>query len=295
MGIVCLDIGGTSIKSGLLANGVMGQQKEVPTCANEGGAALLHRTAALVATYPGAQCVGVSTAGEVDAERGVIALADNIPGYTGLPVRDILEAKTGLPVALENDANAAALGEMQYGVAKGQAHFAMVCYGTGVGGALVINHGLYRGVSFSSGEFGGLITHPEAIVPGDAGSGTYERYASTTALVQAAAAVLPGVQTGRQVFAPANAPLLQKVVCTWLREVAFGLAGIIHCINPGAVVLGGGIMQEASILPQLQQVLAALIKPSFRDVHLLQARLGNTAALWGAGHLARQRMQEKGL
>lgn len=109
--------------------------------------------------------VGVSTAGEVDAGPGVIRLSDNIPGYTGLNPRQILEGELGLPVAVENDVNAAAAGEFAFGAARDEQDFLMVSYGTGVGGAVYTGGRLYRGRAGSAGEFGGLVTHPEAVDP----------------------------------------------------------------------------------------------------------------------------------
>ena len=107
MKISCIDIGGTYIKSGVLEDGVLTGVEETPTDGGGGARAMLSRVAQLVRQTPGVERVGVSTAGEVDARTGVIRLSDNIPGYTGLNPRQILEGELGLPVAVENDVNAA--------------------------------------------------------------------------------------------------------------------------------------------------------------------------------------------
>ena len=118
MKISCIDIGGTYIKSGVLEDGVLTGVEETPTDGGGGARAMLSRVAQLVRQTPGVERVGVSTAGEVDARTGVIRLSDNIPGYTGLNPRQILEGELGLPVAVENDVNAAAAGAFAFGAAR---------------------------------------------------------------------------------------------------------------------------------------------------------------------------------
>ena len=267
MKISCIDIGGTYIKSGVLEDGVLTGVEETPTDGGGGARAMLSRVAQLVRQTPGVERVGVSTAGEVDARTGVIRLSDNIPGYTGLNPRQILEGELGLPVAVEQD-------------------FLMVSYGTGVGGAVYIGGRLYRGRAGSAGEFGGLVTHPEAVDPARQGTGSYERYASTSALVARVTALYPALTTGRDIFAHLNDPTIKKEVDAWIREVACGIISLIHAFDPALVVLGGGIMGEPYILSQLERMAAPMVKPSFRGCRVVPAALGNNAGLMGAGYLA---------
>ena len=256
MKISCIDIGGTYIKSGVLEDGVLTGVEETPTDGGGGARAMLSRVAQLVRQTPGVERVGVSTAGEVDARTGVIRLSDNIPGYTGLnPRRD------------EQD-------------------FLMVSYGTGVGGAVYTGGRLFRGRAGSAGEFGGLVTHPEAVDPARQGTGSYERYASTSALVARVTALYPALTTGRDIFAHLNDPTIKKEVDAWIREVACGIISLIHAFDPALVVLGGGIMGEPYILSQLERMTAPMVKPSFRGCRVVPAALGNNAGLMGAGYLA---------
>ena len=288
MRIGCIDIGGTAIKSGILENGVLTGGAAQPTNAAAGGEAVLQQAAALAAAMPGIQRLGVGTCGEVDTKAGVIRLADNIPGYTGLPVRRILEQLTGLPVTVENDANAAAVGEAQFGAGQGLNDFLFVCYGTGVGGAILMDGKLYRGGSFSAGEFGGLITHSSAMRPGQVGTGSYEKYASVTALVNRAQAFDPALDNGRKIFACLQNPEVNALVQGWLAEVAAGLISLNHLFNPQAIVLGGGVMEQPWVLEQLKAHCEPNTKQSFRGMQLRSARLGNEAGLYGAGWLAQQ-------
>lgn len=231
MKISCIDIGGTYIKSGVLEDGVLTGVEETPTDGGGGARAMLSRVAQLVRQTPGVERVGVSTAGEVDARTGVIRLSDNIPGYTGLNPRQILEGELGLPVAVENDVNAAAAGEFAFGAARDEQDFLMVSYGTGVGGAVYTGGRLYRGRAGSAGEFGGLVTHPEAVDPARQGTGSYERYASTSALVARVTALYPALTTGRDIFAHLNDPTIKKEVDAWIREVACGIISLIHAFD----------------------------------------------------------------
>ncbi|MDL2324191.1 ROK family protein [Ruminococcaceae bacterium OttesenSCG-928-A16] len=248
---------------------------------------MLRTVAGIAAKYAGAQRIGVSTAGEVDAATGVIRYAANIPGYTGLPVKKLLQEMTQMPVALENDVNAAALGEMHFGAGKQDAltNFLMVNYGTGIGGAIVLNGALHYGMSGSAGEIGGLITHPEAVTS-EVGSGSYERYASTAALVRHTTRLSPKLNSGRAVFAAIGHRPVQMLVQRWIDEVAAGLVGAIHLLNPQAVVLGGGILSEEMVFSGIQKRVLPMLKPTFATTQIVRARLGGQASMYGAGLLA---------
>lgn len=246
---------------------------------------MLSRVAQLVRQTPGVERVGVSTAGEVDARTGVIRLSDNIPGYTGLNPRQILEGELGLPVAVENDVNAAAAGEFAFGAARDEQDFLMVSYGTGVGGAVYTGGRLYRGRAGSAGSSGGSSRIPRPWTRRGR-HGSYERYASTSALVARVTALYPALTTGRDIFAHLNDPTIKKEVDAWIREVACGIISLIHAFDPALVVLGGGIMREPYILGQLERMTAPMVKPSFRGCRVVPAALGNNAGLMGAGYLA---------
>lgn len=191
MTTIVLDIGGTAIKSGLYINGTLTDLKETPTEASQGGAHVTARAKEIIATYQQHtpfERIGISTAGQVDPVRGQIIYAnENIPGYTGTKLKEILEQEFHVPVAVENDVNAAAIGESVFGAGKNRSNFVCLTYGTGVGGAIFSGGKLYSGSSYSAGEFGAIVTHPEARkIEEDMFSGCYEKYASATALVKSA-------------------------------------------------------------------------------------------------------------
>lgn len=290
MNIAVLDIGGTSIKSGIYRNGILEEKKETPTEAYLGGAHVMEKAIEILKTYKDFDRIGISTAGQVDSQKGVIRYANsNIPGYTGTDVRGIISQTFGVPASVENDVNAAALGEAFYGAGKDFKDFLCLTYGTGVGGAIVIDKEIYTGDCFSAGEFGAMLVHPEDRNPEeDMFSGCYERYASTTALVKKVQKVFPELDNGRAIFARINEPEIQNLVDEWIDEIVYGLTSLIHIFNPPCIVLGGGIMKQEYILDKLQKKLYNNIMPSFRNVHIVTASLGNDAGMLGAVRIAEQ-------
>lgn len=286
MRIGALDIGGTNIKACLLEDGIAGSRGETPTLAKEPG--LLNRAAELLASLGDFDAIGVSTAGQVDPDTGVIRYAnENIPGYTGTDVKGFFENRLGKPTAVVNDVYAAALGEGTRGAAMGVPDYICLTYGTGIGGGVVLNGKPYYGRGASAGVMlGGLITHPEDIRPEDPFSGTYERFASTTALIAAAKKVDPSIENGRQLFARQEEPALRQVLNRWLEEVAAGICTLVHCYNIPCVLLGGGIMEQPLVFAGAKRLAEERLIPGFRGMTVRQAALGNMAGLYGAAYLA---------
>lgn len=285
--IAALDIGGTSIKSGFWDGKSMQDIREQDTNAKNGGCYVMERAKEILRGYSGFEAIGISTAGQVDSARGLIRYAnENIPGYTGMQVKEILEREFSVPVAVENDVNAAAVGEARFGAGKDQRDFLCITYGTGAGGAIVLDGSVYTGSTFSAGEFGGIVVHPEARRPGEPFSGCYEKYASTTALVRMALQYDRALDSGRKIFARIDEPKIQDIVNQWIDEIVYGLVSVIHIFNPSCIVLGGGVMAQPYIIRQVREKTYLEIMDSFRNVELRQAELGNQAGLLGAAFLA---------
>ncbi len=171
MKIIALDIGGTAVKSGLVDNGVLKEHRETPTPAAEGGQAVVALAKKLIAAYlpEGADGIGISTAGVVDSKSGSVLFAEDcIRGYTGIQVKALLEDAFSLPTAVENDLNAAAVGEAAFGAGKGCKSLFMRRLRhqrRRRGGA---DGRLYTGSHFGAGEFGHMVTHAGGLLCGAA-------------------------------------------------------------------------------------------------------------------------------
>lgn len=287
MRIAALDIGGTSIKSGIWNGQELVELKEWDTNAKNGGAYVVERIKEILHTYKPFEAIGISTAGQVNSKEGYIRYAnENIPGYTGTRLKDIVETEFKVPAAVENDVNAAALGEARFGAGKEFDDFLCITYGTGVGGAIVIKKQIYGGNNYSAGEFGGILIHPEDRMEGNPFSGCYEKYASATALVARAKEHDKSLITGREIFARIQEEEIRVIVDKWIDEIVHGLVTVIHIFNPPCVILGGGVMEQPYILEQVRKKTADRVMSSFRDVELKTAALGNRAGLMGASWLA---------
>lgn len=287
MSILALDIGGTAIKSGLLEeDGSFLLSAEHPSDAHRGGPFLMQRLYEIINLYSGYDRIGISTAGQVDSENGVIVFANqNIPDYTGMHVRDMVAERFHVPVFIENDVNCAALGEAFYGAGKEYSDFLCLTYGTGIGGAIIINHRLYKGYKGIAAEFGHMVTHANGLPCGCGLSGCYEQYASTKALVREAQKADKDCSSGRAIFAKlaeAKNIAAKAAVDHWIDEILIGLASLIHVFNPPCIVLGGGIMNEDYILNEISAKLPQHVMESCRDTAIKKASLGNKAGMLGA-------------
>lgn len=290
MAIMVLDIGGTAIKSALYRDGQLTDIKETPTQAAQGGSHVVERAKEIIKEYQkdySFERIGISTAGQVDPVRGEIIYAnENIPGYMGTKIKEIMEETFDVPTNVENDVNAAAIGEAVFGVGKLHKDFVCLTYGTGVGGAIFINGKLYAGSSYSAGEFGAIVTHPEERILGrDMFTGCYEKYASVTALVKSALGLDASLTNGRKIFERLDDPDVKAIVDHWIMEIIYGLTTVTHMLNPSCIILGGGVMEQPYVLERIREQLYQNIMSSYRHVAVEKAALGNRAGMLGAAVL----------
>ena len=288
MKFLVFDIGGTEIKYALCdENFVLSNKNSVPTNAFEGGKRIIERIVEIAKTFDGVDRIGISTAGQVDSEKGEIIFAtDSIPGYTGTKIKQIVETEIGVPCAVENDVNSAALGEAFFGAAKGENNFICLTYGTGIGGAIFLGGKLFKGNGCSAGEFGHFITHAGGKGCTCGGSGCYEAYASTSALVRAVKEKTGRDLNGREIFAEFDNPEIKAILDAWIDEIVVGLKGLVYIFNPSLIVVGGGIMSRKYITDEINSRLAAELMPSFRCAKVVKAQAGNDANLLGAAYIA---------
>lgn len=289
MNILALDIGGTAIKVAMVTSeGNILKSAEYPSGGKRGGPYVIDKVCEIISSYNGYDKIGISTTGQVDPKAGTIIFAnENIPDYTGMPVRDIISEKFKVPVAVENDVNAAALGEAHYGVGKQYKDFLCITYGTGIGGSIVIDQKVYRGSEGIAGEFGHIITHPDGLNCGCGQKGCYEQYASTTALVRMCRQEDLSLINGKVIFHELNNGnrRIKNIVDQWIDEVVLGLVSLIHIFNPRCLILGGGILDQEYIIKGIRNKLYGRIMISYTQVEVKKATLGNNAGVLGAVHL----------
>ncbi|MCH2111002.1 MAG: ROK family protein, partial [Polyangiaceae bacterium] len=251
--MIGVDFGGTSIKVALVEGGRILRSTDVPTPASEGPEAVLDaiaRGVLEIETNP--RSVGVAIPGEVDGE-GVCWGLPNVPGFRGVALNDGLTARLRCPVAVENDATTAALGEFKYGHGRNYPSFLMVTLGTGIGGGLVIGGELYPGSNGFGGEIGHINIDPSPDAPlcGCGKRGCVEAFAGTAALIREyqrnggplVSEIKPISEAAR-----AGDEAAKKTWHQMGRAVGLGLSGIQNTLDLNAIVFTGGISRSFDLL-----------------------------------------------
>jgi predicted NBD/HSP70 family sugar kinase len=283
---VCIDIGGTSIKYGVADE--TGNFQDTGVIATEvlekGIQQMLQKVIQIIDHYKSTYALrgaAISTAGIVEPDTGeILYAADHFPDYTGTKLKELIEEACGLPCSVENDVNAAGLGEYWQGAGQKAASLFCLTVGTGVGGCVIIDGKLLHGASNSAGEVGYLKI---------GGSATLEESASVSALVRTVAAAkhIPVQQLdGRKIFRMAKSgdAIAVTAIDRMVDHLAAGIANVCYVLNPQVVIIGGGIMSQKRYLKP--RIIAALQKkvlaPVFSRTRLSFARLQNEAGMTGA-------------
>lgn len=293
MNVLALDVGGTAIKSALISEGIIKREAQIPSDGKLGGPHVIENMMNIIDSYEDYDMIGISTTGQVDSEKGIIIYAnENVPNYTGSNLKKILEDKYQKKVFVENDVNAAALGEGFYGAAKNEKNFLCLTYGTGIGGSIVINKQIYKGSLGVAGEMGHIVTHINGLPCNCGQKGCYEQYASTTALIKEAKKLDPTITNGKLLFTKISNKdeLALHVLNQWIDEIIYGLVNLIHIFNPSCIILGGGIMEQPYIIESINNKISDRIMDSFKNVRIISAELGNLAGVYGMAAIANERM-----
>jgi len=259
--------------------------------------------------------VGVGAAGFVDAAGERVLFAPHL-SWRNEPLRERLEDRLGLPVHLDNDANATAWAELCFGAARGRRHVLCLTLGTGIGGALVIDGGVFRGAHGMAGEFGHLQVVPDGRRCECGNRGCWEQYSSGNALVREARELLeaespvavrlrelvegdPRRLTGPVVTQAAQegdraAQEILRGVGAWLGT---GVAGLVAAFDPELVVVGGGVSAAGDLLlgPAREALSRTLTGRGYRpEPPVVAAELGASAGMVGAASLVRGRLVPPG-
>lgn len=245
--------------------------------------------------------VSVVVPGTVNVADGVVVKAPNVPCLDGFRLAAALESELKWPVILENDANAAAIGELWRGAGQGYRSLICVTLGTGVGGGIILDGKLWRGVDGSAAEIGHIGVDPFAGVPCTCGSrGCLEVYASATAIVRMTREARPRYPksilhntedlTSQKVYEAGKAgdELAIEVFRRMGVYLGIGLASLINVLNPEIVVIGGGLSNGWDLFEKHmhQQVLERAFPIPARRVKIVRAQCGDDAGLLGAAKLA---------
>lgn len=308
--IAAVDIGGSKIAAGIIDDGGQVLSKlQCPTHANQGYAKALDRMVKMIrelanAPNHGIDGIGIGSTGPVYPLTGEIGDVNFLPGWQGEnPVRD-LEQAFQVPVALENDADAAALAEAGWGAGKNKQRLLYVTVGTGIGGGIILDGRVYRGVGHAHPEIGHHLIDPSGPLCLCGFRGCWESLAAGPAMAN-------WVDTNSSSDYPHRANLTAKRICELAREgdalalqavqretryLGLGLANLVTLFAPDAIVLGGSVMKSADLF---LEGIHGIVRESCRFVpfartEITLASLGEDANLIGAARVWHHRFSPGG-
>jgi glucokinase len=308
--VLALDVGGTKLAAGLLspAGEVLAEETE----ATDPAAAPLEIADALLAVGARALStagleldslggVGIGFGGPVDYPTQTVVTCHHLAGWEGVPLSRIVQERTGLPAVMDNDANAAALGETVFGAARGCRHVLYVTVSTGIGGGLVLDGRIHRGLNSMAGEIG----HTELVPYGPRCTcgrlGCLESVAAGWAIIRDARAALDGGADSalrslapEELTAKAVAEMAPRDALAWRimkragEYLGLGIARAANVISPEIVVIGGGISQAGEVIlsPVRRAIERSLMPEVGRGLRVAPGALSPRWGLYGAAALA---------
>ncbi|HOB37365.1 MAG TPA: ROK family protein [Candidatus Avimonas sp.] len=307
-----IDLGGTNIVAGVVDRNynIIAKAKRktrVPRPADEiirdMAQASLEAVESAGLSIDDIELVGVGSPGTCNPDTGIIEYANNM-GFENLPMRDNLGAILKKDVYIENDANAAALGEALAGAAKGAQSCVCITLGTGVGGGIIIDGRIYGGFNFAGAELGHTVIVVDGYPCTCGRNGCWESYASATGLIRQTREAMrnnPGSAMwevagsldnvdGRTAFDAMRKgdPAAKEVVDNYIKYVACGLTNVVNIFQPEILCIGGGICKEGdTLLIPLEEHIKKerYSKFSSHQTRLCVAQLGNDAGVIGAAFL----------
>ncbi len=241
--------------------------------------------------------ISIATPATVDVSSGTIINAPNVPALDGVKIVKEIEKRLKIPTILENDANAAAVGENWLGASKGLKNSIMVTLGTGVGGGLILNGEVFSGSDGTAGEIGHICVEPNGVKCGCGSNGCLEQYASALALVRMARDLLPEMHgmyynptlNSADIYRFAKKGDVSAREAFRLQGYYLGiaLAGLINTLNPDVIVIGGGASAgwDLFIDEMIEQIGMRAYKTPAERAKLLIAELGDDAGILGAAYL----------
>jgi glucokinase len=310
--LVGVDLGGTNVRIGIVTpKGRVLKKEEYALDPSQGGLkiveGLVSNLKSLLQKRIGKNNqlvgIGIGIAGAIDMERGRMINSPNIPGLNGFGLREFLQKRMSSPIAIENDANAFALGEGWVGAAKGSDYYCGITLGTGVGGGIVINGEILHGSGGMASEVGHMVMDPEGPLCGCGGKGCLEVYASATGIRRMALEAIERGEgkeilkraggeveevTSEKVFEAAQSgdEAAQKVFQEMGRFLGLGLVNLIHLFDPERIVIGGKASRawDSFIKTTMKVVMERAMQGSREKAKIVQAKCGDDAGILGAAY-----------
>ncbi len=302
-----IDLGGINVAAALVSDtGTIKKQRSTPTPRTPEGVADViaeHVRQLLGDRNETVEYIGLGSPGVIDTEHGVVEYWSNLD-FHDVPLADLIEARTGLPVLMENDAGCAALGEYIAGAGKGSTSMVVITLGTGIGGGAVLGGKLYTGLNHAGLEVGHFVLEHNGRPCTCGRKGCFETYCSATALIremrkameQAPESLLwslagsPEKVNGKLIFEAYQQqdPAACRVVEEFLSYLGDGVVSLVNIFQPEVFCIGGGIAGAGElILGPVRKILDAedYARGNPLRTRLMKARLGNDAGLIGAAML----------
>ena len=307
-----IDIGGTNISIAVAETGGEVVSKcKLPTQSSLGPFSALNRMSEalekmLTGEPSNLEAIGVGSPSPIDIRRGLIMSPSSLLEWSEFPIVDLLNDRFGVPVKLENDANAAAVGECIYGAGRGHKNIFYLTVSTGIGGGLIINGELYHGVSTAAGEIGHTIIQPDGVLCNCGLRGCLETICSGVHIARRArerlengeASILSGMVsdinsiTARTVVEAVRKgdPLATAIWDETCHFLAIGIANVITLFAPEIVIVGGGVAAAGDLLfGQLRERVPHFVSMVPADkINIVPAQLGTESGLYGAVAIARE-------
>ena len=301
--IIGVDLGGTNLRTALVTpeGNVLEKYKEA-TDASAGYQRVIEQLIRSIERQRNnagkrglaVSTVGVGAPGVIHANRGVVVKSPNFPDWNNLPLKQLLETSIALPVCIENDANAAALGEQWRGAGKGIGSMILLTLGTGVGGGIILDGRIWEGADGMAGEIGHMTLVPEGRKCGCGNRGCLEMYASARGIVMSYREGRERSEvTAEQIYNDARAgdALARSVMSEMGRFLGIGMASLINIFNPEMIVVGGGVRDAWNLFIETarQEIRERAFAYPAERTQIVPSSLGDDAGMIGAAAAALQR------
>lgn len=308
--VIGVDLGGTNMRIALLSpDGLILDRHKVSTHAAEGWKQVVARLAENIVLYQKiaigkgltVAAAGVGAPGVIQMDGGIVVKSPNFPDWNNLPLKEELEKALNMPVFIENDANAAALGEQWLGAGHDINSMILLTLGTGVGGGIVLNKQIWQGADGMAGEIGHMTLIPDGRLCGCGNTGCLEMYASARGIVQSyreainsSGSIMTADLSSEQIYQAARdgETVACKVMKDMGRMLGIGIANLINIFNPQMIVLGGGVKDawQLFIDAMQEEVMRRAFKVPAERTKIVPSLLGDDAGMVGAAAIALQKI-----